>query len=176
MSRRSCHAGFSSREEAPPRAAFGRPLSPPPEPREAPPGVRRGAPLPVGPPPRPATPPRPAAPPRGAPALPLPAEPRPAPEPRSSRAPPDPRRGDVMTSEYLFDWRRTSAGHRRQYRTQTRTGVRARGSDPRSVMVVRRRPTLPPRLQGSTIGAERLSFRVRNGTGRFPLAMTAVTL
>ena len=28
----------------------------------------------------------------------------------------------------------------------------------------------------STIGAERLSFRVRNGTGRFPLAMTAVTL
>ncbi len=43
-------------------------------------------------------------------------------------------------------------------------------------MVVRRRPTLPPRLQGSTIGAERLSFRVRNGTGRFPLAMTAVTL
>src|SRR3954466_13403357 len=43
-------------------------------------------------------------------------------------------------------------------------------------MVVRRRPTLPPRLQGSTIGAERLSFRVRNGTGRFPFAMTAVTL
>src|ERR671912_2922491 len=42
--------------------------------------------------------------------------------------------------------------------------------------VVRRRPTLPPRLQGSTIGAERLSFRVRNGTGRFPLAMTAGTL
>ena len=43
-------------------------------------------------------------------------------------------------------------------------------------MVVRRRPTLPPRLQGSTIGAERLSFRVRNGTGRFPLAMAAETL
>ena len=41
---------------------------------------------------------------------------------------------------------------------------------------VRRRPTLPPRLQGSTIGAERLSFRVRNGTGRFPLAMAAGTL
>ena len=45
-----------------------------------------------------------------------------------------------------------------------------------SVMVVRRRPTLPPRLQGSTIGAERLSFRVRNGAGRFPFAMVAVTL
>src|SRR4051794_14394184 len=42
--------------------------------------------------------------------------------------------------------------------------------------VVRRRPTLPPRLQGSTIGAERLSFRVRNVAGRFPLAMAAVTL
>ena len=41
---------------------------------------------------------------------------------------------------------------------------------------VRRRPTLPHRHQCSTIGAERLSFRVRNGTGRFPLAMTAVTL
>ena len=42
--------------------------------------------------------------------------------------------------------------------------------------IVRRRPTLPPRLRGSTIGAERLSFRVRNGTGRFPLAMAAGTL
>ena len=43
-------------------------------------------------------------------------------------------------------------------------------------MVVRLRPTLPHRLQCSTIGAEGLSFRVRNGTGRFPLAMTAETL
>ena len=41
---------------------------------------------------------------------------------------------------------------------------------------VRRRPTLPPRHQGSTIGAEGLSFRVRNGTGRFPFAMAAETL
>ncbi len=47
---------------------------------------------------------------------------------------------------------------------------------PRRPSVVRRRPTLPPSPPGSTIGAERLSFRVRNGTGRFPLAMTAVTL
>src|SRR5579875_2768345 len=37
--------------------------------------------------------------------------------------------------------------------------------------IVRRRPTLPPRPQGSTIGAEGLSFRVRNGTGRFPFAI-----
>lgn len=43
-------------------------------------------------------------------------------------------------------------------------------------MVVRLRPTLPHRHQCSTIGAEGLSFRVRNGTGRFPFAMTAVTL
>ena len=44
------------------------------------------------------------------------------------------------------------------------------------IMYVRRRPTLPHRHQCSTIGAEGLSFRVRNGAGRFPFAMTAVTL
>ena len=43
-------------------------------------------------------------------------------------------------------------------------------------MLFRRRPTLPHPGGCSTIGAQRLSFRVRNGTGRFPLAMTAVTL
>ena len=42
-------------------------------------------------------------------------------------------------------------------------------------MVVRRRPTLPHTPVCSTIGAVGLSFRVRNGTGRFPHAMTAVT-
>ena len=47
---------------------------------------------------------------------------------------------------------------------------------PSLCVVVRRCPTLPPRPRGSTIGAERLSFRVRNETGRFPLAMAAVTL
>ena len=31
-------------------------------------------------------------------------------------------------------------------------------------------------MQGSIIGAGRLSFRVRDGTGRFPVAVTAVTL
>ena len=40
---------------------------------------------------------------------------------------------------------------------------------------VRRRPTLPPRHQGSTIGAAGLSFRVRNETGRFPSAMATET-
>ncbi len=41
---------------------------------------------------------------------------------------------------------------------------------------VRRRPALPQGPPCSTIGAERLSFRVRNGAGRFPLAMAAETL
>src|SRR6478735_2625177 len=43
-------------------------------------------------------------------------------------------------------------------------------------MVVRRCPTLPHPPGCSTIGAVGLSFRVRDGTGRFPHAMTAVTL
>ena len=42
-------------------------------------------------------------------------------------------------------------------------------------MCVRRCPTFPPGL-GSIIGAGRLSFRVRDGSGRFPAAMAAVTL
>ena len=41
---------------------------------------------------------------------------------------------------------------------------------------VRRRPTLPHTPVCSTIGAVRLSFRVRNGTGRFPHAMTTETI
>src|SRR3954451_21940172 len=41
---------------------------------------------------------------------------------------------------------------------------------------VRRCPTLPRGHPCSTIGAESLSFRVRNVTGRFPLAMAAETL
>ena len=43
-------------------------------------------------------------------------------------------------------------------------------------MYVRRRPTLPRPRGRSTIGAERLNFRVRDGTGCFPFAMAAVTL
>src|SRR5690606_22651857 len=39
----------------------------------------------------------------------------------------------------------------------------------------RRCPTLPPPPEGSTIGAGGLSFRVRNGTGRFPTAITTDT-
>ena len=46
----------------------------------------------------------------------------------------------------------------------------------RSSKGVRRCPTLPRGRPRSTIGAESLSFRVRNVTGRFPLAMAAETL
>src|SRR6201995_353014 len=42
--------------------------------------------------------------------------------------------------------------------------------------VFRRCPTLPRGLPRSTIGAEELNFRVRNGTGCFPFAIAAVTL
>ena len=45
-----------------------------------------------------------------------------------------------------------------------------------NLMNVRRCPTLPHPPECSTIGAGGLSFRVRNVTGRFPSAMTAVTL
>ena len=41
--------------------------------------------------------------------------------------------------------------------------------------IVRRRPTLPHPPECSTIGATGLSYRVRNGTGRFPNAMTTET-
>ena len=51
-----------------------------------------------------------------------------------------------------------------------------RGGGPSRLKSVRRRPTLPRGPPRSTIGAERLSFRVRNGTGRFPLAMATETL
>ena len=44
------------------------------------------------------------------------------------------------------------------------------------VRVVRRCPTLPHPSECSTMGAVGLSFRVRYGSGRFPLAMAAVTL
>ncbi len=40
----------------------------------------------------------------------------------------------------------------------------------------RRRPTLPPSLPGSTIGAGGLNFRVRDGTGCFPSAVATETV
>src|SRR5580765_3007929 len=48
----------------------------------------------------------------------------------------------------------------------------ARGR-PRASILSRRCPTLPRRCQRSTIGAEGLNFRVRNGNGCDPSAMVA---
>ncbi len=47
---------------------------------------------------------------------------------------------------------------------------------PLFIKEVRQRSTLPHGHPCSTIDAERLNFRVRNGTGCFPLAMVAETL
>jgi hypothetical protein len=49
-------------------------------------------------------------------------------------------------------------------------------SGPLRLRMFRRRPTLPPRLRGSTIGAGGLNFRVRNGTGCSPSAMATETV
>ena len=70
-----------------------------------------------------------------------------------------------------------SAGQTRQLQKWTRKTMRAapNGYGPH-MKDVRRRPTLPRSRPRSTIGAERLSFRVRNGAGRFPLAMATETL
>ena len=59
-----------------------------------------------------------------------------------------------------------------------RSGHNAKKADPRGDRLslernVRRCPTLPRGLPRSTIGAEGLNFRVRNGTGCFPLAIAA---
>ena len=56
--------------------------------------------------------------------------------------------------------------------TETRTG-RPRGRPVRTKS--RQRPTLPLRLQSSTIGAGGLNFRVRDGTGCSPSAMATET-
>ena len=60
--------------------------------------------------------------------------------------------------------------HTNALRATTSTGNGPQRED------VRRRPTLPPSPPGSTIGAEGLNFRVRNGAGCFPFAMATETL
>jgi hypothetical protein len=61
-------------------------------------------------------------------------------------------------------------------RTNMKKGVGFGSKDPRPTPLLqvkcRRCPTLPHPTECSTIGAEGLSFRVRNGTGRFPNAKT----
>ena len=63
------------------------------------------------------------------------------------------------------------------YRGKSERVAHHKGARPvRQPKYVRRRPTLPRGRPRSTIGADRLSFRVRNVTGRFTIAMTAETL
>ncbi len=60
--------------------------------------------------------------------------------------------------------------------TQTSEEGRSTTSGATLFKHVRRRPTLPRGPPRSTIGAEGLNFRVRNGTGCFPFAMATETL
>ena len=166
--------------DAPPRAApppripgrrseleSASPVRPPKEPasrserpRPAPPAAPPAAP-PVGRAP-PERPPAPRGPGREAPPL-EPARgdpPRPAP-PRSGLPESPPRRGRSSAIGVPFEW----LNERRPP---------SNGWPPSKE--VRRCPTLPQGPPCSTIGAEGLSFRVRNVTGRFPFAMAAETL
>ena len=61
-----------------------------------------------------------------------------------------------------------AASHRAQRRRTRRAPPADRG---RSSSEIRRRPTLPGGLPPSTIGADRLNFRVRDGNGCDPVAM-----
>src|SRR6476659_3195177 len=69
----------------------------------------------------------------------------------------------------------THVRYRGPERRKASAPVLGTGADALS-KIVRRCPTLPQGPPCSTIGAERLSFRVRNVTGRFPHAMTTETL
>jgi hypothetical protein len=70
--------------------------------------------------------------------------------------------------------RQSRPHHSRQLHSKKRGGRLHRKRPP--TKFVRRRPTLPRGPPRSTIGAEGLNFRVRNGTGCFPFAMTTETL
>jgi hypothetical protein len=86
-----------------------------------------------------------------------------------SRPPPTPSklavRADIPAQAPLPHWI-----HRRRAEGRYQHGSGPQHED------VRRRPTLPRGPPRSTIGAEGLNFRVRNGTGCFPFAMAAETL
>src|SRR6266540_214063 len=104
--------------------------------------------------------------------------------------------GESRGRATLLTWRRRSStrpGHSHSSaittlcRSPASTGPTRRGSSiarmrkrrpfgRRLAKMSRRRPTLPPGLPGSTIGARGLNFRVRDGTGCLPSAMATETL
>ena len=79
------------------------------------------------------------------------------------------------TASLLSPALRSDSGHKKVGSGEARTPRRGSAAPPLPSEDVRRRPTLPHPPECSTIGAIELSFRVRNGTGRFLDAMTAVT-
>ena len=76
----------------------------------------------------------------------------------------------------LTRWSPTPAPHRTHHKKGARPGRPSEddqpGLTPIHTLKCRRRPTLPHPPRCSTIGAGRLSFRVRKGTGRDPTAKT----
>src|SRR5690606_12073861 len=142
--------GSRSSPFPPPERPRGDPSrGPPPLRSRGPPGPPRGPPLPRG----------------GVSRLPF--------SPRRSRlSSPRPSSSALITSvtvlEGVDSW--TLAAYFAPPRQASRAAPINR-SDPRPIQV-RRRPTLPHSLPCSTIGAEELNYRVRNGTGCFPFAKT----
>ena len=61
--------------------------------------------------------------------------------------------------------------------TESPSGPKRHLARPKSGQMkeIRRRPTLPGRIHPSTIGADRLNFRVRNGNGCGPVAIATET-
>ena len=84
-----------------------------------------------------------------------------------------PRAGGLQRGHCPFDFGHEKKGEQERRETPY-TGSSA--TLPLPHKDVRRRPTLPHPPECSTIGAVELSYRVRNGTGRFLDAMTTVTL
>ena len=95
---------------------------------------------------------------------------------------PDGRRGPLLRASSRRggrefepeDMGRHATGHRRQRcrsEPKTRRTHCRQTRAVRSSIEIRRRPTLPGDLSPSTIGADRLNFRVRDGNGCDPVAM-----
>ena len=99
---------------------------------------------------------------------------------RTSRGPSATRRPRVLAASCSAPRRPGSLSHVHQPPAKTVPRQAKRAARPHSGATlfkhVRRRPTLPRGPPRSTIGAEGLNFRVRNGTGCFPFAITAETL
>jgi hypothetical protein len=91
-----------------------------------------------------------------------------APRPRPP-APRDPRQGPK--TDTLMPGR-AGITHRTENNPEMRNAPDSTVRGTSHEVECRRRPTLPHPGECSTIGAGRLSYRVRNGTGRFPTAMT----